>query len=208
MITNPEHLLCQSAGRRLRELGYKVIAEVPFGPARHIDLVGVRGAEVAVIEAKTCFTRTLQSQIYGASWHSDLAIAVVATRPRTDKVAWCRKHRIGLWKVNGEGLIETIVTPVPITDQRRNYRERLIDRANRMPESLDGGKPCSLGVGPARDVEARMKEYKVAHPEATWREMWQAIPNHYQSPSSMRTSYSRNRQRREWRELAKAKRAA
>lgn len=191
----PERRLCQIAGAQLRVQGWKVYCEVPFWE-RSIDLAAVKEGKLLLIEAKTSFNKRLESQVFGVSWAAHLAVALVATKPRPDKLQFAEKRGIGVWRVTHDGLLEVVLEAQSQRKPNEHQIERLLERLDHMPEAIDGGMPCLKGVGPAISVEAMVDSYRAAHPKATWSEVYANVPNHYASATSMCSAAYSNRQRR------------
>lgn len=211
----PERDLCRAAAEHLRADGWKVFSEIPYFE-RSIDLVGVRDGLVFGIEAKVSFTKRLQSQIMGVSWHTDYAAALVKTVPRAATIAWAERHGIGIWRVLPGGEIAKIVKERSLRERFGDeacpssdlIRERILRNVSIASESDDGGMPCVSGSGPAQGVEQLCKAYREKHPRATWEELFANVPNHYSSANSMRSAFNSNRQLRAKRARKKAAKAA
>lgn len=190
-----EQRLCRIVGDYLRSHGWKVVGEVPLRE-RTIDLGAIKEGLVTLIEAKTSFTLRLQYQVQGLSFACHRAIAVIGTAPRPDKFAWAQKMGIGLWRVLPSGGVIELLDPSPHRPPSSECVNRLIERIERLPESVGGGLPCLKGRGAAIDAEAATAAYRIEHPGATWAEIWTHVPNHYASPASMRSASFSNRNRR------------
>jgi hypothetical protein len=52
-------------------------------------------------------------------------------------------------------------------------------------QTIVGGVPNRLGIGVAQDVQRRVDQYPVAHPNATWNEIYENVPSHYHSFRNM-----------------------
>lgn len=191
----PEQRLCQVAGQYLRAQGWKVVSEVPFWE-RSVDIAASKDGQVMLIEAKTSFTRRLQSQVLGVSCSAHLAVALVATVPRPDRVAWARKWDVGIWRVTPAGALEVLLEPQPQQRPCAMLIERMAEKIARMPESVNGGAPCLQGQGPAHAAEDATAAYRRLHPNATWAEIFANVPNHYAAAKSMQSAACSNRRRR------------
>jgi hypothetical protein len=58
-----------------------------------------------------------------------------------------------------------------------------------------GGVPNMLGIGIAQDVQRRVDAYRLAHPNATWKEIYKNVPSHYDSFKNMYSSLRSNAER-------------
>lgn len=72
------------------------------------------------------------------------------------------------------------------------YRRELIERVERYSDQTAGGMPNLAGVGCAQDVQRAVDEFKTANPGATWRQIFAAVPSHYESAKNMYSALRSN----------------
>lgn len=66
-------------------------------------------------------------------------------------------------------------------------KEEIIEyRKEKAPFEGDSGLPTLKGKGPARDVSGLIIEYRKENPDATWKELFANVANHYASWQSMK----------------------
>ncbi len=201
MITDvnlPEAAICDVAVARLRSNGWRMVCEVPWR-GRYIDAGGTKDGDLILMEAKTCFTFGLRHQLNSLPFYAHFALGVVGSKPRGDAAVWCAKWGIGLWMVRGIEITEL----VPMQRQSPTALRpvlSLVDRIQHIGEGVCGGRPNLKGVGPAQDVQAEIHAYRAEHPNATWNELYEKIPNHYVSAHSMASAMRNNAERLELRD--------
>jgi hypothetical protein len=175
--------------RWLEAQGYTVYAEVPMpcSGSHPTDVVGLKGEHIIAVELKTSLTKHLVRQCALNQLYADLVYAAVPTQPRTlpDKK---RYDSIGVLRVNGDSVSvvrEAIGEPEICKWHHGNMLQRLREWK---PAGKDekAGIPQLVGDGPAQHCWKAVQAYRVAHPTAKWLEIWQNVPNHYQSHVTMR----------------------
>jgi len=198
-----------SAERQLREVklsppveawleaqGLIVYSEVPL-LGRNIDLVGVARTGIprhhAVVEIKMrlgppVIKQAAVSQLTGAR-----CFCAVASAPERHMAA-AEKVGVGVLVVEAGAVRELLQPTTMRIFHRRQYS--LVRTVSRMTPGGRGGLPNLKGVGPAQDVERAIAAYRATHPRATWRQLYQAVPNHYASARSMQGSMAMLRERR------------
>lgn len=169
----------------LEDQGYEVYAEVPTpGGASHIDLVGWVAAEdrIACVEMKRSLTQQVRRQAYLHQSHTSETYVAVGTNPTKKSLAHCEKLGIGVLRVNGD--VSVLLQP---QDRRMTtfFRERLKTYLNAMAPGGIGGLPNLRGQGPAQECYEQVQKYRERLPQATWKEMYENVPNHYVSANSM-----------------------
>lgn len=171
--------------------GYTVYCEVPFFE-NSIDMVAISDERVVVIEMKMSFTKHLLKQIESSGYHTHAAYGAVSSNPRASSIAAVRKCGFGLLRVYNssvEMICESVAKELP--------REWILDhiRANAELQEPGGvaGLPNLKGEGPARAVAREVIEYRSHHPNATWLDLFETIPNHYASMQSMRCALTSRR---------------
>jgi hypothetical protein len=155
----------------------------------------MKDGDLMLIEAKTSFTIGLRRQLNGLPFYAHFALGVVGSKPRGDGAEWCAKWGIGLWMIRGMEITEL----VPMVRQAAPNLS-LVDRILHMPDGIGGGRPNLKGIGPAQETQAEIDKYRAAHPGATWKELYEKIPNHYVSAASMASAMRNNAERLEYRE--------
>jgi hypothetical protein len=191
--------ICAAAVARLRSKGWRVGCEVRIG-YRPVDAAAILDDKVLVLEAKISLNEKLRHQLKRLTRRADYVLAVIGSNPRAEGINWCAKHKIALWMVTAGPLIELL--PFRQLTPNNRYRNDVIKRLERWDETIVGGVPNRLGIGVAQDVQRRVDEYRVAHPKATWKEIYQNVPSHYDSFKNMYSSLRSNAER-----LASRKRA-
>ncbi|MDD2765783.1 MAG: hypothetical protein PHE83_17610 [Opitutaceae bacterium] len=193
----PESRICAAAVAKLRSGGWQVACEVPFWE-RSIDAVGVNERdELFAIEAKTCFSKRVISQAWGAQSHVEYVVIAVGTRPRDQNLELARQHGLGVWRVDDSGTVQVLLGPVRQEMRPGDfYRTRLRESVRQMDGSVPGGMPCLDGVGPTADLQRRVDEFKAANPKATWKVIFAQVPNHFTSARNMYSALRANRERK------------
>lgn len=198
----------------LEARGYTVYAEVPW-PLRpaSIDVVALaEGRWPVIVELKMGFTRRLLEQCSLALLATPYVYAAAPTMPRGSFLAWAEKIGIGVARVFSDG-VEVLGKPKigrgrwPHPSRVRNYRSRRVPsyrsrivkacvESNGYYQSKVGGVPNHKGTGPAQSVWRAVRAYRTEHPAASWRELYEEIPNHYAHMESMRGAMRTVDQRR------------
>jgi hypothetical protein len=184
--------LCATAVAKLRSDGWNLACEVLLH-ARSIDAAGLRDGRVIAVEAKVWLNQKLRRQLYLRRRVADFVLGVVGIRPRDHAISWCIKHKVGIWLVNNEEVIEL----APYRQQKPNqiYRRHLINRIERWDQSICGGLPNLRGVGIAQEVQRRVDEYRAMYPTATWKEIFANVPCHYSNHKNLYSALRSNAER-------------
>lgn len=179
-----------------KELGYKVYAEVACG-YRGIDFVAVKGNDQIAVEMKTSFNfqvirqATTNTYSFGKSY---VAYPVkkfkIFKEPINEKLAEKYNRCIR----QGIGIIQ-IVQPHDIIfealEAEYNKPYRLFDFSQyEENENDEAGLPYQKGVSEGYYELKAIKEYVRKNQNATWKEIFNNVQNHYSSPSSMSGSMS------------------
>jgi hypothetical protein len=184
--------ICATAVAKLRANGWSLACEVLLN-ARAIDAAGLRDGKVIALEAKVWFNQKLRRQLYLRRRLADFVLAVVGTRPRAEAISWCIKQRVGLWLVNNGEVTELVAYHQQ--KPSKYHRKNLIERIKRWDQSVSGGLPNLRGVGIAQDVQRRVDEYRMTHPRATWKEIFENVPCHYNNYKNLYSSLRSNAER-------------
>jgi len=182
----------------IRGQGYEVYVEVPdYYCNRRFDMVGRKGDDLLIIEMKTSLTKGVIHQAQRATMQSRKVYCAVASDPKQAGIDRCAEMKVGVLRVIGDAVMVLLEAgeasywkwdeglPNSIAER---YRQKLRDRLERMEEGGIAGKPSEKGEGPAQKVYRQVLECRRQNPKATWREMYEAIPNHYASAQSMGSS--------------------
>lgn len=199
--------------RWLRKQGFQVFGEMPFPfSSAIIDVVARKDNDLICIEMKLCLSIKVIKQAALCQLITKQSYVGVNSNPRS--LEQCRKLGLGALRTRG-CYVDVLLEPTGLRKDRRMvygpYRECMLEmcqRARQVGYQAVGGVACQAGIGPAIDIEAIIKSYRRKHPKATWREMYEKIPNHYASANSMRSAMDSNRQRRYIREHMKKAKAA
>lgn len=175
----------------------KVVPEVPFYYSP-IDAVGIAKDLVIGVELKVSLTAHLIRQASTIQVACDRVYVGVPTNPRN--LSRATKIGLGVLRIHdGE------VVVLSESDNRHMMhwnKERIAEMCARMSEEGVGGVPCLDGVGPAQDCKRAVDEYRAKNPKATWRELFENVPNHYASHDSMRNALTTGMAlRARWKEM-------
>lgn len=158
--------------------GYKVIAEF-----RGHDVAAIKGNHIIVVELKLSLTRGLLHQCDRAACFADAVYAGVPRMPRESSLARCRQpYQVGVLVISES--VGVILEPV-----RRCfdvYHALTVEfLTHRQPDDRIGGLPNIAGEGPAQRVAKLVEAYRRENPNATWRDIYHSVPNHYAHHKSM-----------------------
>lgn len=178
-----------------KEKGYKVFAEVAHF-LRGIDLVAVNDTEHIAVELKLSFNRHVIRQAgYNTISFDKSYVAFPVKKPIyffNDKDFWklrdstreryyaCVREGIGILEILPSGVIFEALEAKKQTPIRRMDFTHFEESENDI-----GGMPCQKGVSAGYYELENIKDYVTAHPDASRKEIWQNVHNHYSSPSSM-----------------------
>jgi len=182
--------------------GFTVYSEVPVPYCYSIaDLVGKNQSIIRIVELKTSWSDKLFRQCYEKLIITHDVWAASITRPKKSTLNKFMKFNIGMLFVGPNNKIEIIAFPVQEAFNSINYyTNKMLDILQRISPSKDGGKPCTLGNGPAQECEKMINAYKILHPSATWKEIFNNVPNYYSSPQSMCAAIRNVAERRNYRD--------
>ncbi|HLL74833.1 MAG TPA: hypothetical protein VK421_06175 [Pyrinomonadaceae bacterium] len=173
----------------MRDLGFTPYAEVSC-VGYTIDLVGRKGTELLAVEMKRTLSGAVIRQAYRCDLFTRLRYAAVGTKPRAAGVARCQRVGVGLLSVVGDQvtvLVEPGAADGRGTPQFDGHYARAMHKVldAREPGGV-GGVPCTKGVGPAQECFERVTAYRQTRPLASWREIFENVPNHYANHASLR----------------------
>lgn len=183
----------------LHSRGLTPYGEVPT-LGRAIDIIGIgENEEIEAVELKLGLTKTVINQAWRSSLWSDVAWCAVSTMPRRklpDSV-----FSIGVVRVVG-GNVEIIQEPKRRANPLMSRRREEIVRYCRGIEPFGvAGIPTMLGSGPAQQVFNAVQVYLAANPVASWKELFEKVPNHYKHWQSFRSSMNFVRDKRNRRKV-------
>lgn len=171
-----------------RARGFQVYGEVPGKYQNMVhDMVAVRRRWLypVVVEIKTSFTRHLLYQATMAQLTSPVVFAAAGTKPGKNAIDRAGQHGFGILSLT-DGRVQLVMRPVihikPWEPGLESLRETLSEMDD---EGGRGGLPTLKGEGPAIEVFHAVQEYRKAHPQARWREVFANVPNHYSSVGSL-----------------------
>jgi hypothetical protein len=173
----------------LRAEGLRVYAEVPWH-FTSIDHAGVSESRIVLVEMKRCLSEGVMQQACTHQLVTDEVYCVVLSRPAASSVSRAREIGLGVARVY-EDRVCIMLPPKPRKGKSlimRHYVERFRARVAKLDEGGVGGKPTLKGEGPAQDVYRAVRRYRREHPGVTWKELYQAVPNHYAHARSMQLS--------------------
>jgi hypothetical protein len=183
------------AYNHLKSLGWRVVSEPPVY-SRSADGGAIKDGVTMVIEAKRTANFKLMHQIMVDRSFADIALAVVGRMPKVD----CEPANkiiaagIGLWVIQG-GDVVVLSEPRAGYEPIKNWRDSFKRVCEEQNEDCFGGVPNMSGTGPAQACLKLVREYKLKYPKASWREMFEKIPNHYSNHRSFQGSMSLCEQR-------------
>lgn len=186
--------------------GYVPYAEIkPLGAVAgaNIDMVGWdKDADLLIaVEMKKNLTKGVIHQGFGNIYRVNESYCAVFSDPREKGLKLCRELGLGVLRVDNGVVIEVLSARVQAPSN--NGKEALTGMLKRVDPGGTGGLPSTKGMGPAQDVERRILEYREEHPNATWKEMFANISNHYVSYNTMRCAMNSLQMRRKQNEYVK-----
>jgi len=177
---------------RDRELdGYAEV--IPPLWLRSIDLLGWNGrATLVAIEMKTSLQHSLIAQCNQCFAITDTVYCAVTSYPIKSSIKKCHAHGIGILCVHGDSVTE-ILPPLSTLGNKNHASyhldaekmEKLFDYMRKCGPGGNAGIPTLKGKGPARDVRERIVAYRKENPDASWKELFSSVANHYASAKSM-----------------------
>ena len=161
--------------------GYDVYGEVPF-LGRMIDVVGKNGDEIICVELKITASRKVFYQAYINLVATHKSYIAVASNPLKRSIDFGRRYGIGILTVVGD-VASCILEPNAEKETNGYYKNML--RINDCQKDVVAGFPQLKGCGPAQTVRERIGEYLKENPGASWKDLYDNIPNHYANKNSM-----------------------
>jgi len=164
-----------------KSLGYTVYCEVPYYYSP-VDMVAENNGILIAIEMKVCLTKKVIRQAYMSNSYTPWCYAAVKSMPNKKSLNAAKHFGIGVIRVSDT--VNIICDPIPFHAPFRRGK-KMMDTLSAIEPGGIGGMPCIKGVGPAQFVFDAVEEYRITHPKATWKELYNNIKNHYCSYSSM-----------------------
>jgi hypothetical protein len=176
----PESRMYPAVKRWLQDQGYRVFPE-----AWGHDVVALKDEKIVVVELKTSFTNGLCRQLMRAVFANQI-YAGVPSRPRRSSIDRCRILDVGLLIVCDSVNVEITAPENPHRWESAHARS-LEALKNWTPDDYRiGGLPNLAGDGDAQRVSRLVAEYRQRVPNASWRELFANVRNHYANHNSMR----------------------
>jgi len=183
IATMKETDLAKPVADWLRSKGYTVYSEIPFY-TRCLDMVGLNGSEIIVVELKLSLSIKLIKQAVIAQLATNDIYVGIPTNPRPNSIELCKKYHLGILSVQ-DGKVLEILKPSSARQVWDSMRQHLRDNALLTEPNDAAGLPMMSGCGPAQAVGEMVKEYVGKNPKAGWREIFENVPNHYSNYQSM-----------------------
>jgi len=173
----------------LEFMGYKVYCEIPEFQ-RVVDIVAIKESQVIAVELKTGYCKKAHMQAYTNCLFADRSYIAIKSRPRPENILKCQRSNIGILLV---GNAVEVLSEAAENNPSEYYKKSVIETCKHNETNNIAGLPCQKGIGPAIDVSKAVGEYYRRNPDATWKQVFVDIPNHYASPASMRQSLEKHR---------------
>lgn len=163
--------------------GFSIYPEIPLLYSC-IDIVAIKDNIIIAIEMKMSLSKKVIRQAWTHNIFADYTYVAIPTNPRNPEK--CIKRKIGIIQVKND--IAKILYKAPKNDKfYGNYRQQLIKRCLESDNKI-AGLPVVRGVGPRIDCKKRVKEYLKNNPNATWKQIYKDVSNHYCNHNSMRSA--------------------
>lgn len=164
---------------------YKVSSEVPI-PCWFAccDLVAYNDNEIIAVEMKMSLTKAVIHQAHRNQMNSDKVYAAVPTKPRS--LEYASLLGVGVIVVKDDNV--EIILESGIFKRESKYTDQFKQQAEeRFKYNRDeiGGLPTLKGVGPRIECQKRVDYYLIDHPNASWKEIYANVKNHYCNYKSM-----------------------
>jgi hypothetical protein len=168
-----------------REFDVFVEVSPPYVSATFVDLVACHfeTGTVIAIELKTSLTKKVLRQAYTHTLFADAAYVAVGSNPRKLSLEKCRKAGVGVIRVRPE--VAVVLRPRMKHPPFWGYKEKILDRLILREPGGVAGLPTLKGEGPAQQCYELVLKYRKRYPDATWKDIFRDVPNHYSSYRSM-----------------------
>lgn len=187
--------------KHFKDLGYMVYAEVPSN-FRGVDFVAVKGNEQIAVEMKLTFNNIVYYQATTNHYHFGKSY-IAFPRKELLLIDNCNEY----WKlsekmrliiewclISGIGILQ-IIPPhniiVEVLEGRYKKPYEIYDFSQYKENDNDeAGLPYQKGVSAGYYELKLIKEYIRNNPDASWKEIYNNVQNHYSSPQSLSGSMS------------------
>lgn len=181
-----ESQLCSLARIQLEAMGYKTKCEVQLG-IYCIDMVAVMGNNVVAIQMKRGFQRSAITQVGLIMAACDFGVICTQATPNRKSVKICAENGIGLWCVserNGWNIVRVVeaVRNPYVKNVERDWLLKSFEIASAEPA---GGTESDRSHNTSRSTLDRVRGYIEAHPSAGWGEIFDSVPNMYESAQKL-----------------------
>ena len=165
--------------------GFQVKSEYPFYN-RRIDVVASKNNTVLAIELKQNLTKKLLYQALDGELFADYTYVAIKSNPHkhSNLFAKFKTFGIGILLVK-QMKIKVILKPRKQIPVWQKLHQKAIEYILHAKDIGIAGRPCLKGKGPAQHVWELIQKYRQQHPKATWKELYNKVPNHYISVGSM-----------------------
>jgi len=177
-----EYKLYQPVKKLFESKGYSIYTEIPvLHSNRYVDIGVLKDNIVIAIEMKMSLTKKVIWQAHSCNLFADYIYIAIPTKPRD--IEKCTKYGIGIIQIiNQEAHI--LVEAKKIETWYNNYRKDFIKMCLQSNNNM-AGLPTLKGQGPRIECIKKVKEYLLNNPKASWKELYNNIPNHYCHSKSM-----------------------
>lgn len=172
-------------------LGYKYAQEW-----FNMDLVFFKDDQIIAVELKKTLSKKVILQAWNDYYYANLAYAAVGTTPKAASINKAKERGIGVIAINSDGI--EILLMAPERKECTIWRDKNLKLLKEADEkgwlcnkNIIAGRPNMKGEGPAQNCKRRVNEYLKAHPNATWKEIFSKVQNHYSSAKSMQSALGR-----------------
>lgn len=149
-----------------------------------IDVIALKNNIIISIEMKMSLTKKLIRQAYTHKLFSNYVYVAVKTKPIKKSIDRCKKYGLGIICVKNDKAF-IILESKENNDFYSNYRKILTKRCLQSKNNKIAGLPQLKGIGPRIDCKKRVKEYLKLNKNATWKEIFNNVSNHYCNYKSM-----------------------
>jgi len=175
--------------RHFEAMGFTIYCEVPI-LNRVVDVVALKNPQIITIELKVSYCKRAHRQAHLNGICADKSYIAVRSKPRVRSISKCQKSNIGLLLVRGA--VEVLAEAIN-NQPHEHYRRRITESCSRSVGNTIAGLPCQKGIGPAIDVSRAVDDYRKTNPNATWKQIYRDVANHYASAASMKQSLEKHR---------------
>lgn len=154
-----------------------------------IDVVGRKEQDIICVELKTSLNRKVYYQAYGNNLITYKSYAAVSSLPKQKNIDAFDFAGLGILRIQ-DNSVSIILHPRDTDSVNAPTVEMMHKRLDLYTEGGIAGFPNMKGNGPAQECNRKIIEYKEKYPSATWKEIFEKVPNHYRSYRSLQSSMS------------------